>query len=753
MNKSTNMKKIFISLVFLIILQMGSQQAFSAISYSLDNKCNTSQLTVWVTPDANYSGATAVWTPAAFTISWPVALGSGLLGAVTNQNGFAFAAAGLVGTDGTNYYQSYSHTAITTLAMTSGVSYEVARIAMNGGGGVYGTLEIPISTNAWVVANNGQSTMMNSGGNQVVWPYSAYPISNIPLFAGIFWDGVSWCGGSGTNEQPGTADGTLTCYINGMGAQLTTPYTTPAVVNNLTINTTSQLTIMPGAALTVNLVTTINSADGLVVSANNTGSGSFKNNVTVANTVYGTGASAKVETWLKNTASVGDFQMHLIGPTVFDPSIAIPATTGPGYVRLGAFNMQVLGSYAYRYRESTNTWVNIWQPTDSVPRLGGITLGDTSGVSKTISLSGYLNTGSVFDPTLPAKWDPTITLGVGNGVYLFSNPWPCYMKLEAFYNDNSVTQRLGGNSFFYTWEHENGTYGTWYYDIDAEIWNGTGHIDLANGIINPGQGFFGQLNQTASQVRARADATDNERVHGLTPFLKTVPANTLRMLASGNNTQEELIINFRSTSTSGFDYRKDLEKWPSMYEEATQINTVSADQYLLTVNSLPLLDPGEMTNVPMDFKCGADGTYTITASQIESFESGTEIWLEDLQVGGEWYSLNDNPVYEFTASPNDEISRFIVHFFGPTGIDDNPQAEVNAIRIYGYAQDAFIVNRGKETIKEYVAYDMMGRELHRGSLPNSTVNKVWVGNVSGYYVMKVITREGRIYTDKVYITK
>ena len=48
---------------------------------------------------------------------------------------------------------------------------------------------------------------------------------------------------------------------------------------------------------------------------------------------------------------------------------------------------------------------------------------------------------------------------------------------------------------------------------------------------------------------------------------------------------------------------------------------------------------------------------------------------------------------------------------------------------------------------------MMGRELHRGTLPNNTVNKVTIGDVSAYYIVKVITKEGRIYTDKVYITK
>jgi hypothetical protein len=160
-----------------------------------------------------------------------------------------------------------------------------------------------------------------------------------------------------------------------------------------------------------------------------------------------------------------------------------------------------------------------------------------------------------------------------------------------------------------------------------------------------------------------------------------------------------------------------------------------------------------MVNVPYNFKCGAEGTYTIEAVNISSFESGTEIWLEDLQIGGEWHNLVANPVYEFAGSPSDLQERFIIHFFGPTGIDDDPQAEISAVQIYGYGQDAYIVNRGSETIKEYVAYDMMGRELHRGTLPNNTVNKVQIGDVSAYYIVKVITKEGNVFTDKVYISK
>ena len=117
-----NIYKICI-IAFLFIATSFTMNA--AISYSLDNRCGTAQLVVLVTPDINYTGGLAVWSPAVFTIRWPLAMGPAVLGAVTNQNGFAFAPAGALGSDATHYYQKFAHSAGTTLAMTAGTSYEL----------------------------------------------------------------------------------------------------------------------------------------------------------------------------------------------------------------------------------------------------------------------------------------------------------------------------------------------------------------------------------------------------------------------------------------------------------------------------------------------------------------------------------------------------------------------------------------------------------------------------------------------------
>jgi len=726
------MKNIYKFWIIAFLFLALSFNGNAAITYSLDNSCGSSQLVVLVTPDVNYSGGLAVWSPAVFTISWPMALGSGILGAVTNQNGYAFATAGLTGNDGVNYYQKYAHTAATTLAMTAGTSYEVVRIALAGSVGTFGNFEIPASTNAWIAANEGFSVFSNSAGNQVVSPYSAYTLTNIPLFAGIFWDGTSWCGGSGVGEQPGTTDGSLNCYVNGPGAVLST---TGASIGQLQIGVGANLTINPLASLTAAGATFISDPNGLTIAASALGTGSFIDNGTIT---YGTNGSATVQQYFVDNVTNVAFHNHFVGPLVSDP-VFETNNGGTKGVYLQAFDLVNTASYAYEFIPSTNAWNNIVPFTYPIPTTKGITLSTTMGVNYTMSQTGKLITG-----TISSANGGTI-LGAGNN--LLSNPFPCGLNLQNFLLVNSnimgsitTTARV--------WEGldlaaNGGNYSTY-----VAFVGGTG--GLTGGVLRLGQGFFVESNAGAPVSFNSMSASFPERTHSTAILLKESQKDLLRLKVIGNGFSDELIVHFNEEATNHFD-SFDAEKWSSMYPEATEAWTIAEDNSLLTINTLIPLG-SEIVSVPMSFKCGADNTYNIIASNLSSFELGSEIYLEDLKLGGGWIDLITNPNYQFTASPDDEEARFVLHFFGPTGIDD-PVAEAKAVQIYSWGQDAYIVNRGNETIKEYVAYDMMGRELHRGTLPNNTVNKVQIGNVSAYYIVKVITKEGGVYTDKVYITK
>ncbi len=728
------MKNIFtVSLIGLILL-MSFNDAKSAVVYGITNDCATGELVIYVTPDMAYSGATGVWTPYGFTVRWPVALGSTVLGTLSNQNGFAWAYNGTVATSGGFHYQSITGSGATTLAMTSGIDYEVVRIPLNGSPS-FGTFDIPEDTDAWVVANTAYNIFSNSNGNQVVSPYPAVSVT-APLVGGVIWDGVVWCGGSRVNFEPGPGDGGLNCYIMGPGAQI--GYFN-GQVNQLWILAGCDLTINPGFALTANGATDIDQPQGLIIGADPTGSGSFIDNGTVTYGGSGLG-SAEVNTFIDNVATVGNFHIHQIGPTVMDPafSAAFPPETG---VFLGAFNILTGSTYAYRWDEPSSLWWNLVPLTDPVPTAAGILLSDVSGSPSNLQMIGDLATAPVNTNNLP-PWNPT-DLGPppDQGLNMFSNPFASGLDLTAFFGTNGAI--FGFNVFMYVWEHSTGNYSSW----DCWFGGGTGGLVLTSGQINPGQGFFGYLAVPYGGVPLAFN--QGQRVHLHAPFLKTTDYAVLRLAAEGNLTKDEVLVRFIEGATPGYDEGYDGEKWNSMYELATEIRTIAADQTELTVNTLPPLN-NEHVIVPMQFKCGTVDEYTITASEIESFEGSVEIYLEDLQTGGEWYDLVQNPVYTFNASPDDPNARFIVHFFGTLGVDD--PGDISNVTIWSYGHDAYIVNKFNENIKEYVVYDMMGREVQRGSLPNTTLNKVFVAETNAYFIVKVIT-DKNVYSEKVLITK
>ncbi|MBW6461242.1 MAG: hypothetical protein K0B08_11790 [Bacteroidales bacterium] len=738
-------KIVFASLVgllSLIYIQTNSQ-----VNYLLDNDCANAQLIIYIVPDVNYPSSTD-WNPGNFTIE--VTDGStGVLGAVTNTNGFNFSPQNN-GSSGGSFYQVFSHAAGNQKALTAGVPFEVARISLLGSMGSFKTFRIPAYDDAWVsILANGAKSIMTAnppGSNQIPTTYGATTVTNIPLFAGIFWDGAAWCGGSQANQEPGLTDGSLNCYINGTGGLIT--YFN-GVVNQLTIATGADLTIGSGFALTANGATHIEDPQSLMITADQFGTGSFIDNGTVT---YGVNGSAEVQAYM---AHAGNYQyhMHQIGPLVHNPSFALPGVPGQNGVFLQEFDLLQGSTYSYQYLEPTNAWQNIWQLTEPVPTPHGIMLSDVSGVSKTISQIGNLNTGTI--TTVPAgvglSWSLSQTTAFGNGCVLLSNPYPSGLNLNTLYANNIIA--FNASPTAYIWEHglsggtvPNGNYATW----NTNTSTGTGAMTGSGGMISPGQGFFGVLG-TLWVPGGTPPITYNNimRVHWHAPFIKNQHVNLFRLKAEGNSSADDLLIYFYEGGSSGFD-TLDSYKWESMYEGVTQINSLATTGEKLTQNIMPPLG-NQTVSVPVEFYCGAEGEYSLTASDLETFIGGTQIWLEDLAIGGPWQDLLANPVYEFTASPDDPAERFIVHFFGPTGIDD-PVAQ-SAIRIYGYGQDAYIVNRGNETVQEYVAYDMMGRELHRGTLPNSTVNKVTIGNVSAYYIVKVITKEGNVYTDKVFISQ
>ena len=481
--------------------------------------------------------------------------------------------------------------------------------------------------------------------------------------------------------------------------------------NSLTVN--GKLIITPDMGVSVIGSTTINSAEGIVVQANATGIGSFIDN----GITHGTSGTALVQTYLTGSGTPGTFDFHCVGPTV--------DITGTG-VTLAAFNVVQYETYAYKYNEPTDTWVNYTSLSDPVPTAKGIGLATNDGSTNTMGMTGELVTGNVSSEAMTTD---------KNGNYLLSNPYPSSIFWDDLYTNNS--SRVNDKVYLLD-DSFSGNYRAYN--------QGSGGSGGFTGYIQVGQGFF------VEATSASAFTFDNgDRHHSNADFYKSSFTNRLDVRVEGNKSRDGLLVHFYESAVLGYEPNEDVEKKMSFSSNAAQFWTVLNDEQQMSINAMPLELLGKgMQSIPMSFICRASSDYTMNFLDIESFEIGTEIWLEDKQVDGDWVSVNNNPNYTFTATPEDLEDRFVIHFFGPTGVDEF--SIENTVEIYSYRQNAFVRNNTNEVIKEINIYTLSGELLQDISSSDLKLNKYWVSDKVGYYVIRVIT-DKNVYTNKVFISK
>ena len=126
----------------------------------------------------------------------------------------------------------------------------------------------------------------------------------------------------------------------------------------------------------------------------------------------------------------------------------------------------------------------------------------------------------------------------------------------------------------------------------------------------------------------------------------------------------------------------------------------------------------------------------------------TRIYLEDKKEG-QTQELTVNPVYTFTASSDDDVNRFVIHFYNPNvGVDNK---DLSGIQIYSFDDYVYVRNLVKGTTKGSIQiYDVLGKKVFSGILQDMELNKFMPGVMEGYYMVRVITADNS-YTQKVYL--
>lgn len=356
--------------------------------------------------------------------------------------------------------------------------------------------------------------------------------------------------------------------------------------------------------------------------------------------------------------------------------------------------LSVMKGYAV-WTSSINPWHQGWDP-----------MGDT-----TTSYNGTLNTGTISTP---------LTKG-GNGWNFVGNPYPSAVDWEAagWTKTSLVTNSCS------VWD--GATYGT--YTV------GTGGTNGATRYIPAAQGFFVQASAAGT-----LGVTDAVRTHSTQDFWKSEEnmLTRLSLTISNGEVDDETVIYFNDEATSDLDYSFDAHKL--MAPAAPQLYTMLTDERM-AINAFN--NTTQTPAVILGVNAPEAGEYAITASNLESFEASTPIYLEDL-LTGQKINLREMSNYVFTSGEGTS-ERFVVHFAEYQGIGDNPDSEINSI--YAVNHDVYV---DFNSVKGEIAiFNILGQEISH-SAANNGLNIISVPQGNAVYIVKVIS-DNTTVTKKVFV--
>lgn len=476
--------------------------------------------------------------------------------------------------------------------------------------------------------------------------------------------------------------------------------------NNMTISTSGAVTVSAGpiAGLIVN--------GNLLIESDVSGTGSFIGSIAD----YDITGTQTVQRYITGAAEA----WHLLSSPV-----AAQAISGD-FTPVGTF-ADLTGYDTYAWDEPTETWMNQKVAGNNItaftPGQGYLVAYQAANPTKTFT--GALNQGNYLRPlTVSGAGD----YGFAN---LAGNPYPSSIdwKSASGWDKSSLAVDAGGVNM-YIWNQISANYGVYNDALPGDAGtNGAGRY------IAPMQGFF----VIAASV-GNLSIDNAARVHNTQAWLKSGNDNSLRLsvTAPAGLGSDEMLLDFgHATSVGG------AEKWNSFVATAPALSTPKDGEnysisFLTSVSDNPL--------VPVAFKAGVDGSYSITADfNTAAFSSVT---LLDNQTGST-QNMKVNPVYTFVAATADDANRFTLHF-SPVGIDTPTSGE--AIHVYAANGNIYLskLNHADAQVK---VYNLTGQLMLLG---NASDNELTVLNAkslpNGVYIVTV-TDGSQVVSRKVIIRK
>jgi len=471
--------------------------------------------------------------------------------------------------------------------------------------------------------------------------------------------------------------------------------------------------VSPGTTVTIGSGTTLDITNGnLLIQDDYSHAPSFLQNGTIEFTGSG---EAQVEQYLTKD------KWHIVSSPVQNEVI-------------GAY----MWIYLYEFQEPTNTWHYLNLPI-TLPLNQGqgyYCWAYTTDPNNTyppspnsVVFSGTLNAGDI-------GLNHTVTpSSIKTGWNLIGNPFPCALAWNGHADWNLVNL----DASIWIWDPTAGNHKVWNYNT-----GGT----LESGEIASTQGFWVHATDTVSMSGSSLTLPASQRVHSGNTFYKStgsfVSQLKLKVQSSGAY-NDETIIGFMEGTSAGFSPVYDAMYLAGGEPLAPSLYSVVAGAHF-ALKMLP--DLHQHPSVDVNLSAQNPGTYTFSASGIESFPADLPIFLEDKKENY-FQDLRQLPEYVFASELNDNTDRFVIHFSNPLGIDNRENVTMHSI--YAFDKTVYIRISDPAFIQGYcIVYDIMGQKALSAEVTEG-LNAISFPYNNGCYVVTLNTRTGSMITEKVYI--
>ncbi len=353
--------------------------------------------------------------------------------------------------------------------------------------------------------------------------------------------------------------------------------------------------------------------------------------------------------------------------------------------------------------------------------------------NKTFAFTGSLNTGTqsigiTFTNTLAYK-----------GFNLVGNPYPSAI-------DWNLVDTTAANCKSSIW------YRTTYSGTrNFATYNARGGVGTNGGqrYVPAMQGFWVRALVGGGNLQF----TNSMRLHNSQAFYKQdeVTENILRLRVNRDSLSDETVIYFNNEANDSYDGFDSEKMFPTEVEPPLLYTNIP---YFgdMVINGLQQLHGGIV--VPLGFKTNFAGTFTINASQIESFPDSIVIILQD-SVMKQSFDLREKQDYTFTSDSVNTLNRFRIKFTSSTvnGVNQQIGTLTEKVEIFASQNRIYFQCNDNQLIgsKAVISvYNITGSEIYNSKTQLSINSYVTLNKPTGAYLVKVLVGN-KMFSKKVFV--